>query len=129
MNRTDALAQADALINGPRSDSYGSFKDQMESLSKMMHGLGVSITPKQCGLFLCCLKLKRMTTSHDIDSVLDLLGYGALIAEHFYAEEEDDQADAFDHLGPDLLQRVPEPWRNEPGIVWGTPGDSPEQGC
>jgi hypothetical protein len=129
MNRTDALAQADALINGPRAEDYGSFQDQMYSISSMMKGLDVEITPKQCALFMCCLKLKRLTTSPDIDSVLDLLGYGALIAEHFYAKEEDDHADAFDHLGPDVLSGVPEPRRFEPGIVWGTPGDSPEQGC
>ena len=87
--RSEILETANALINGPRADSYGSFRDQMTGIADAFNGLyhhdpeAPHLDPRHVSMILMLLKLRRRVTAGDLDSSVDLCGYAALDAEHF----------------------------------------------
>ena len=87
MNRTAVLETASNLITGDRAESYGSYGDQMAGIAQAFNGIysteGWNLEPKHVSMILMLLKLRRSTTSKDVDSYTDLCGYAALHAEHF----------------------------------------------
>lgn len=86
--RGDVLDTAKKLITGDRQRQYGSFRDQMESVAKMVEGATGMVLPSHVvAMVLICLKVKRINTSHgDLDSEVDLAGYAALYAEYFKSD-------------------------------------------
>lgn len=76
------LAEAEAVINGPRRGSYGdvhtSFGNVAQVWSAVLH---TQVTPQQVALCMVGLKLCREANAHSHDNLTDLCGYTALLAE------------------------------------------------
>jgi len=86
-DRAMVLDTAKELITGDRQNQYGSFRDQMVSIAGAFNSIRndqpVPLEPEDVALILMLLKVKRSTTSKDVDSYVDICGYAALTAEHF----------------------------------------------
>jgi hypothetical protein len=82
MNAAEALAQVQAIIQ-QRGESYGNARSNMtETAERMSLTLGVPVTPESVCLLMIDLKLARLKeTPCHLDSVLDIMGYAALLAE------------------------------------------------
>ena len=84
MRREAILQRAAGLVSNDRNEQYGDFGEQMCVLAQMASALlGKDLCDRDIAMILLCLKLKRMTTSEDIDSETALCGYAALYAEYF----------------------------------------------
>jgi hypothetical protein len=83
------LEQTANLLSGPRADSYGDFSVQMTAIADAFNALvgSPNLAPTDIALILLLLKMKRLETGWDRDSAVDICGYGALIGEHFTADE------------------------------------------
>ena len=82
MLASDALKQALAIIQ-QRGERYGDVRSNMaETAKRMSLTLNVPITPAIVCLLMIDLKLARLKeTPKHLDSVLDVMGYAALLAE------------------------------------------------
>jgi hypothetical protein len=82
MKAHDALAQV-ANILRDRGANYGEVRDNMErTAARMSRTLGQKITPQKVCLLMIDLKLARLEeTPRHIDSVMDVMGYAAIMAE------------------------------------------------
>ncbi len=82
--RARILGRAQSLICGDRAASYGNYEEQMNAISAAFNAItGKTLEPQDISLILQLLKLRRMQTSSDPDSAVDLCGYAALHAEFF----------------------------------------------
>ena len=87
--RSRVLGRAQSLICGDRAKSYGDYGAQMASLANAFNSItGHTLGPNDVSTLLVLLKLRRMQTSTDPDSAVDLCGYAALHAEFFLDELE-----------------------------------------
>ena len=75
------LTEAEAIINGPRQDSYGHAFDSFTLLSKLWEPvLGVSVTPEQVGLCLVLLKVARSVNDPSCrDHLVDIAGFAGCL--------------------------------------------------
>lgn len=82
MTAAEALAQVQAIIR-KRGESYGNARSNMaETAKRMSLTLNVLVTPESVCLLMIDLKLARLKeTPRHLDSVLDIMGYAALLAE------------------------------------------------
>lgn len=82
MKASDALGQAQAIIR-ERGESYGDVRDNMyTTAARFSMTLGHKVTAAQVCLLMIDLKLARLKeTPNHIDSVMDIMGYAALLAE------------------------------------------------
>ena len=82
MLASDALKQAIAIIQ-QRGESYGDVRLNMsETARRMSLTLNVPVSPATVCLLMIDLKLARLKeTPKHLDSVLDVMGYAALLAE------------------------------------------------
>jgi len=82
MKAFEALAQVQAIIQ-QRGENYGDVRENMaETAKRMSLTLGVPVTPEGVCLLMIDLKLARLKeTPGHLDSVLDIMGYAALLAE------------------------------------------------
>ena len=82
MRADEALMQVQAIIR-QRGESYGDVRSNMADTAKRMSlTLGAPVTPANVCLLMIDLKLARLKeTPKHIDSVLDIMGYAALLAE------------------------------------------------
>lgn len=74
--------QVQAIIR-QRGESYGDIRESMaHTAERMSLTMGAHVTPKSVCLLMIDLKLARLKeTPKHIDSVLDIMGYAALLAE------------------------------------------------
>ena len=82
MTAAEALAQVQNIIQ-QRGESYGNARSNMaETAKRISLTLGYTVTPENVCLLMIDLKLARLkeTPAH-LDSVLDVMGYAALMAE------------------------------------------------
>jgi hypothetical protein len=85
--RARILGRAQSLICGDRAASYGNYEDQMNAISAAFNAItGKDLSPQDISTILQLLKLRRMQTTSDPDSAVDLCGYAALHAEFFLNE-------------------------------------------
>lgn len=87
----DHMAEANALVNGERMAAYGSPKPAYDAQAKVWsgllhHKLKEDLTASDVVLLLTGMKLAREARRHKRDNVVDLHGYGLVLA-HVYAEE------------------------------------------
>jgi hypothetical protein len=82
MNAAEALAQVQAIIQ-QRGEHYGNVRENMaETAKRMSLTMGYTVTPESVCLLMIDLKLARLKeTPGHLDSVLDVMGYAALLAE------------------------------------------------
>ena len=82
MTAAEALAQVQAIIR-KRGESYGNARsNRAETAKRMSLTLNVLVTPESVCLLMIDLKLARLKeTPRHLDSVLDIMGYAALLAE------------------------------------------------
>ena len=82
MNAADALAHVAAIVQ-QRGENYGDARANMtETAKRMSLTLGVPVTPATVCLLLIDVKLARLrATPTHLDSILDIMGYGSLLAE------------------------------------------------
>ena len=84
MTREEALEQAKKLIKGKRHDDYGSAREGFELQAQMMSKfLGKEISAVDVGVWMLVMKLSRILNSGKItiDTLIDLIGYAALLIE------------------------------------------------
>ena len=72
-----------AKVLEERRDDYGDAADQFSAIAaRWSITLGISFTPAQVALCMIDLKLARLTYDpRHIDSVVDVIGYAALLRE------------------------------------------------
>jgi Domain of unknown function (DUF6378) len=78
---SDLLADARALVDGPRLLDYGSPQRNLRSIGVMwteMLDVATPITPRQVALMLAALKLVRAANRTNRDDLLDLAAYASL---------------------------------------------------
>ena len=82
MLASDALKQVQNIIQ-QRGERYGDVRSNMaETAKRMSLTLGAPVTPATVCLLMIDLKLARLKeTPKHLDSVLDIMGYAALLAE------------------------------------------------
>ena len=82
MLASDALKQVQNIIQ-QRGERYGDVRSNMaETAKRMSLTLGAPVTPANVCLLMIDLKLARLKeTPKHLDSVLDVMGYAALLAE------------------------------------------------
>lgn len=82
MKAPDALGQVAAILRD-RGANYGEVRENMaRTAARMTMTLGQEITPAQVCLLMIDLKLARLEqTPRHLDSVMDIIGYAALMAE------------------------------------------------
>ena len=82
MRAIEALAQVQAIIQ-QRGENYGDVRDNMtETAKRMSLTLKYKVTPESVCLMMIDIKLARLKeTPGHLDSVLDVMGYAALLAE------------------------------------------------
>jgi hypothetical protein len=82
MFASDALKQVQNIIQ-QRGESYGDVRSNMaETAKRMSLTLGAPVTPATVCLLMIDLKLARLKeTPKHLDSVLDIMGYAAFLAE------------------------------------------------
>jgi hypothetical protein len=92
--RVSVLEAAANLITGDRSNSYGDYGEQMQSIAMAFNAMHYGSQPEapflnaqHISLILMLLKLRRRVTAKDLDSIVDLCGYAALDAEFFTPPE------------------------------------------
>ena len=76
------MAQVQNIIR-QRGESYGNARSNMtETAKRMSLTMGYTVTPESVCLLMIDLKLARLKeTPGHLDSVLDVMGYAALLAE------------------------------------------------
>lgn len=75
-----ALDIAKELIYSERQAQYGTFKNNMTTLSEIFALLTkIKLTEQQCTQFLIALKLARESNKHKRDNLVDVIGYIALL--------------------------------------------------
>ena len=82
MKAFEALAQVQNIIQ-QRGEAYGNVRSNMaETAKRMSLTLNVPVTPATVCLLMIDLKLARLrATPAHLDSILDIIGYGSLLAE------------------------------------------------
>ena len=77
--RTRLLRDAEALVNGPRNDTYGPPREDFARTARMWSGyLGVPITAADVACLMILLKVSRLRATPDHqDSWVDAAGYAA----------------------------------------------------
>ena len=82
MKAFEALAQVQAIVQ-QRGEVYGNVRENMtETAKRISLTLGYTVTPENVCLLMIDLKLARLKeTPRHLDSVLDVMGYAALLAE------------------------------------------------
>jgi hypothetical protein len=91
MTAAEALAQVQNIIQ-QRGENYGNVRSNMtETAERMSLTLGVPVTPATVCLLMLDVKLARLreTPTH-LDSILDIMGYGSLLAEIVTSSDRDD---------------------------------------
>jgi hypothetical protein len=85
VNRSKALKKAEQLITGERAKSYGDSYETHENIAKIWSVLlGKEVTVHdvyRCMIAVKCVRLTK-TPKHE-DSMIDIIGYGALAMEAF----------------------------------------------
>tara|TARA_Y100001972_G_scaffold4098_1_gene4694 strand:- start:229 stop:507 length:279 start_codon:yes stop_codon:yes gene_type:complete len=87
MTRDEFLEEAKTLINGPRSEQYGSALVNHERIATiwnvlLQQKLLNKITPEEVTMMMIGLKLARLTQDVDQnDTWVDIIGYAALGGE------------------------------------------------
>ena len=81
MKATDFLAQVSHVIR-ERGGQYGDMEDNMADIARRWSGvIGAPVTAKQVTLMMIELKLSRLRAGMSLDSVTDIAGYAAILAE------------------------------------------------
>lgn len=82
MTGADMLLDAARIVK-ERGEVYGDAATNMATTARLWSiVLGVDVTPVQCALCLVQLKVARLLVTPDhADSVLDIAGYSAVLAE------------------------------------------------
>ena len=76
------LQIADNLIHGEKRDAYGPVKESFARVADMWSNIiGVSITSVTVAQCMIALKQCREMNRHDMDNLVDIAGYAALIEE------------------------------------------------
>jgi len=81
MNAEDALSRVSDILQ-QRGKNYGDARANMtETARRMSLTLGMPVTPAMVCLLMIDVKLARLreTPTH-LDSILDIIGYGSLLA-------------------------------------------------
>ena len=80
--RSEILAEADGLINGPRQEHYGSPAENFGVVAEMWSAYtNVCITPADVCHMMTLLKIARLRNGPHHDSSVDACGYMALGGE------------------------------------------------
>lgn len=83
--RTRLLRDAEALVNGPRNQTYGPPSDDFEVTARLWSAyLGVDVHPADVAALLILVKLRRLRMSPNrdhYDSLADIAGYAACWAD------------------------------------------------
>lgn len=73
------LTEADAIINGPRRDSYGNATESFTRVAAVWSAiLRAPVTPRQVAQCMIALKVLRDANKPSHDNLLDVIGYAAL---------------------------------------------------
>lgn len=73
------LQEAEAVINGPRRESYGDAQESFNRVALLWSGiLKTPVTAHQVALCMIGLKLCRESTKHQRDNLVDIAGYTEL---------------------------------------------------
>ena len=84
MKAADFLSQTQAIIR-ERGEQYGDARTNMADTARRWSGvLGVPVTPAQVAVMMIELKLSRLKsgmTGAGLDSMTDIAGYAAILAE------------------------------------------------
>lgn len=93
MDRIEALKETERLITQSRNLDYGDAIEEMAVLAQMWsaylsHILKEPIKPYQTFDMMALLKLERNRQKPKVDNCLDLMGYGALVAEEITKNEK-----------------------------------------
>jgi len=78
--KTKILAEADALINGPRQNSYGTPTENFTRIAALWSVvLGHSITASQAAQCMLLVKVARQIHAPKQDNLIDIAGYAGVI--------------------------------------------------
>ena len=91
MKAAEALTQVQNIIQ-QRGEAYGNVRENMtETAKRMSLTLGHTVTAESVCLMMIDLKLARLreTPTH-LDSIFDVMGYAALLAEIVTSTDRDD---------------------------------------
>jgi hypothetical protein len=76
------IQEADRIINGQRRQDYGGAKESFTRIATLWGPiLGMDVTPQQVALCMVQLKIARFVNGSQRDSVVDIIGYAALLAK------------------------------------------------
>jgi hypothetical protein len=74
------LAEAEAIINGPRRASYGDVEESFRRIANVWSAvLRAPVSPAQVALCMIGLKLCREANKEARDNRVDICGYAALL--------------------------------------------------
>ena len=83
----DILHEAAELVDGDRTEAYGSPLHNYERITETFNALTRhELTPKEGVIFMCCVKLAREMHCHKKDNLIDLAGYAACLGEMLQQE-------------------------------------------
>ena len=81
MKAADFLGHCQAVIRD-RGASYGDARDNITDTAKRWSGvIGAPVSPSMVALCMIELKLSRLRQGMSLDSVTDICGYAAILAE------------------------------------------------
>ena len=81
MKAADFLGHCQVVVRD-RGASYGDARANMEDTARRWSGvIGAPVTPAQVALCMIELKLSRLRQGMSLDSITDIAGYAAIIAE------------------------------------------------
>lgn len=81
MKAADFLGHCQGVVRD-RGEQYGDVRANMEDTAKRWSSvIGVLVTPSQVALCMIELKLSRLRVGMSLDSITDICGYSAILAE------------------------------------------------
>lgn len=94
MRRDAILDEAKRLTMGDRAEQYGDFREQMAAIADAFNAMyscddAPVLMPRHVAFLMMLLKLRRIVTSGDHDSVIDLAAYAALNGQYFIEDSDD----------------------------------------
>ena len=91
---SESVAQeAERLINGEKRDDYGGALKSFSRIAELWSPiLDVTVTPEQVAFCMVQLKIARWLNGQQRDSLVDAIGYVALV-EHIEREREAGERD------------------------------------
>jgi hypothetical protein len=81
------LTKAKELIEGPRAEAYGDFRDNFRDTADIVNTLrGTDLEGEDIAWVLIVLKMVRERAQHKTDNLIDICGYTKLLNDYLEAK-------------------------------------------